>query len=85
MVGHTEMTGCSTLTHAVICVSGNSQKMQTSRDALINVMILPEISHRNLLKRMRKKFNSLDEKLNEAQDCVNEVAHIMSEEVEALA
>ena len=81
---HAEMTDCSILTHTATCMSHNSQKMQTSRNAFINVTVSSEISHHNLLKRMREKFDSLDEKLNEAQDCANDVTHTVSEEIEAL-
>ena len=84
VIRHTETTDCLTLTHTAICMSDNSQKMQTSRDALINVTVLSEISCCDLLKRMRKKFDSLDEKLNEAQDHANDVTHTVSKEIEAL-
>ena len=66
MIKYTKTTNCSALTHIAIHMSNNSQKMQISKDAFINITVLSEISHHNLLKRMREKFNSLDEKLNEA-------------------
>lgn len=64
VIKHTKITDYSVLTYTMIHISDNSQKMQTSRNAFINVTISSEISHCNLLKRIKKKFNSLDEKLN---------------------
>ena len=77
-------TDCSTLTHTMTHTSDNSQKMQISRNALINITVLLEISYHNLLKRMKKKFNNLNEKLNKAQDHANDVTHIVLKEIEIL-
>ena len=63
---HAKMTDCLILTHIAICASDNSQKIQMSRDAFIIITVSLKISCHDLLKRMREKFNSLDEKLNEA-------------------
>ena len=55
-----------------------------SKDALINITILSEISCHDLLKKMKEKFNNLNEKLNETQDCVNNVTHTVLKKIEAL-
>ena len=65
MIEHTKMINCSVLIHIATCILDNSQKMQMSRNAFINITILLKISHCNLLKRMKKKFDNLNEKLNE--------------------
>ena len=80
----TKTTDCLILTHTATHTSDNSQKMQISRNALINITVSLKISYHNLLKRMKKKFNSLNEKLNEVQNYANDVTHIMSKEIEAL-
>lgn len=85
VAGRAETTGCSALTHAATRAPGNPQEMQTSRDAPTTATVPPEISRRDLLERMGEKFDSLGEKLDEAQGRANDVAHTVSGEVGALA